>query len=273
MSHAPSTVERSAEPGRYIGRRVLRPGDQALLRGEATYVANLHPDGGLHAAIVRSPFPHALIESIDVAEARSSPGVKLVATGRECTARIRSCTRSSGPDINSPDRPLLAVDKATFAGEAVAVVVAESRYLAEDAAALVDVDYRPLEPVLDPLTAVADRSPLVHETVSRNCYARRQVEFGDVEAALAAADVIIERESSTPGSRAPQWNAGRFAAPHGKGMTVWLSAQNPHAVHTAIVRVLGIDESELNVIVPEVGGGFGLKGHVYPEDFSYRGSR
>ena len=268
MSHAPITVERRAEPGRYIGRRVLRPGDQALLRGEATYVADLHPDGGLHAAIVRSPFPHALIESIDVAEARSSPGVKLIATGRDVhRSHPLLHTILGAADINSPDRPLLAVDKATFAGEAVAVVVAESRYLAEDAAALVDVDYRPLEPVLDPLTAVTDRSPLVHETVSRNCYARRQVEFGDVEAALAAADVIIEREIIHPRiTGAPMECRGVLAAPHGKGMTVWLSAQNPHAVHTAIVRVLGIDESELNVIVPEVGGGFGLKGHVYPED-------
>ncbi len=107
----------------------------------------------------------------------------------------------------------------------------------------------------------------MHETVSRNCYARRQVEFGDVEAALAAADVIIEREIIHPRiTGAPMECRGVLAAPHGKGMTVWLSAQNPHAVHTAIVRVLGIDESELNVIVPEVGGGFGLKGHVYPED-------
>jgi aerobic carbon-monoxide dehydrogenase large subunit len=268
VSNAPATIERGAERGRYIGRSILRPGDQALLRGQATYVADFHPESALHAAIVRSPFPHAEIGSIDLSEARSAPGVKLVATGRDVhPGRPLLHTILGAADINSPDRPLLAIDKVTFAGEAVAAVVAESRYLAEDAAGMIDVDWVALEAVLDPMSATVDGTAVVHDSVPHNCYARRQAEFGDVQGALASADVIIEREIRHPRIiGAPMECRGVLAVPHGEGITVWLSAQNPHAVRDAILRVLGIDESELNVIVPEVGGGFGLKGHVYPED-------
>ncbi len=269
MSSAPATIERAgSERRRYVGRRVLRPGDQTLLRGEATYTGDIAPEGVLHAAIVRSPFPHAAIESIDVSAASAAPGVKLVATGADVHGTHPLLhTILDAPDISSPDRPLLAIDKATFAGEAVAAVVAESRYLAEDAAAMVDVAWQPLEPVLDPIGAGTAGAPLIHETVPGNRYARRQVEFGDVQAALANADVIIEREVRHPRIiGAPMECRGVVAVPHANAMTVWLSAQNPHSVHEAIVRVLGIDDAALNVIVPEVGGGFGLKGHVYPED-------
>jgi len=269
VSSARVTVERAGSVrGRYVGQRVLRPGDEPLLRGEATYVADLHPEGVLHAAIVRSPFAHALIKSVAVTEARNAPGVELVATGRDVhDSHPLLHTILNAPDISSPDRPLLAIDKARFAGEAVVAVVAASRYLAEDAAAMVEVNWEPLEPVLDPASAGTDGVPLVHETVPGNCYARRQVEFGDVQAAFAAADVIVEREIIHPRIMgAPMECRGVLAVPRENGITVWLSAQNPHAVHEAIVRVLGLDEAELNVIVPEVGGGFGLKGHVYPED-------
>jgi carbon-monoxide dehydrogenase large subunit len=269
VSGAPATIERDiADRHRYVGQRVLRPGDQTLLRGAAVYVADLHPDDVLHAALVRSPFPHALIESIDVNAARNAPGVKLVAIGRDVhDTHPLLHTILEAPDINSPDRPLLAIAKATFAGEAVAVVVAESRYLAEDAAAMVDVDWEPLDAVLDPMRGGADGAPLIHEAAPGNRYARRQVEFGDVHGALANADVIVEREITHPRIiGAPMECRGVVAVPRAGGITVWLSAQNPHSVHEAIVRVLGIDDSDLNVIVPEVGGGFGLKGHVYPED-------
>jgi carbon-monoxide dehydrogenase large subunit len=269
VTEAPVTIERpEVERTSYFGRSVLRPGDDPLLRGEAKYVSDLHPDGLLHAALVRSPFPHAAIESIDAREAMGMPGVILVATGHDIHDTVPLLHTVLGAvDISSPDRPLLAVHKARFAGEAVAAVVAESRYLAEDAAAMVDVHWRPLAPVLEPESSLAEGAPLVHDGVAGNRYARRQLEFGDVSGALAEADVVLEREIVHPRIMgAPMECRGVLAVPHAGGLTVWLSTQNPHSVHEAIVRVLGIAEDDLNVIVPEVGGAFGLKGHVYPED-------
>jgi carbon-monoxide dehydrogenase large subunit len=264
----PPTRPDQDQETRYVGRSVLRPGDDALLRGDAKYVGDLHPEGLLHVALVRSPHPHALIESIDYSAAEAQPGVVLVATGREIHSRHPLLhTVLDAPDINSPDRPLLAVEKAKFAGEAVAAVVAESRYAAEDAAARVEIRWRVLPPVTDPDEAVRTGAPLVHDDVPSNTYARRQVVAGDPEGRLAAADVVIEREIVHPRIiGAPMECRGVLAVPHGTAMTVWVSSQNPHSIHEAIVRVLGINPDELNVIIPEMGGGFGLKGHVYPED-------
>lgn len=266
---APSrTPPEREQQTRYLGHRVLRPGDATLLRGQAKYVGDLHPDGLLEVALVRSPYPHAVIESIDHSAARALPGVMHVATGRDIHSEHPLLhTIIGADDINSPDRPLLAVEKTRFVGEAVVAVVAESRYRAEDAAALIEIQWRPLPPVTGTEQALTDDAPLIHADVPGNLYARRRIEFGDVEAALAAADVVVERDIVHPRiTAAPMECRGVLAVPHGTAMTVWLSTQNPHSVHEAIVRVLGIDGEELNVIVPEVGGSFGLKGHVYPED-------
>jgi len=252
----------------YIGRPVLRPGDEDLLRGVAKYVGDLRPGSMLHAAILRSPFAHARIGSIDVTNAVSSPGVTLVVTGRELHEQCPFLhTEIGAADIFNPDRPLLAVDKARFAGEGVLAVVAESRYLAEDAIDRVEVDWDPLDPVLDAVSALADGAPQVHESVPGNCYSHRQVALGDVPGALTDAHLVIEREIRHPrvmGS--PMECRGVVAVPDGDRLSVWVSTQAPHAVHDAIVRVLGIPTDRLRVVCPEVGGGFGQKAHVYPED-------
>jgi len=252
----------------YIGRPVLRPGDEKLLRGAASYVGDIHPGHVLHAAILRSPFAHARIVSIDTHDAVSSPGVSLVVTGREVHEECPFLhTEISANDIHSPDRPLLAVDKTRFAGEGFLVAVADTRYRAEDALELVDVEWEPLVPVLDAATALAEDAPLVHESVPGNCYAHRTMAFGDVAGALAGSDLVIEREIRHPRVMgAPMECRGVLAVPEGDRLTVWVSTQSPHAVHDAIVRVLGIPSDQLRVISPEVGGGFGLKCHVYPED-------
>jgi carbon-monoxide dehydrogenase large subunit len=265
---APATEPEQERQQRYVGRKVLRPGDDPLLRGEAKYVGDLHPEGLLHAALLRSPHPHAEIESIDCSAAEALPGVALVATGRDVHGEHPLLhTILDAPDVNSPDRPLLAIEKAKFVGEAIAAVVAETRYLAEDAVGLVEIEWRALAAVTDPDAAVSASAPLIHDDVPENRYARRQVESGDVEAKLADADLVIEREIVHPRiTGSPMECRGVLAVPHGTAMTVWVSSQNPHSVHESIVRVLGIDPDELNVIIPELGGGFGLKGHVYPED-------
>lgn len=252
----------------YVGRAVLRPGDEQLLRGAASFVGDLRPGSMLHAAILRSPFAHARIGSIDVAGAASSPGVALVVTGREVHEHCPFLHTDIGaPDIFNPDRPLLAVDKATFAGEGVVAVVAASRYLAEDAVEHIEVDWDPLVPVLDAVSALADGAPQVHESVPGNCFSHRKVALGDVPGALGGAHLVIEREIRHPrvmGS--PMECRGVVAVPDGERLSVWVSTQAPHAVHDAIVRVLGIPTEQLRVVCPEVGGGFGQKAHVYPED-------
>lgn len=252
----------------YIGRAVLRPDDEKLLRGAASYVGDIHPEHVLHVAILRSPFAHARIVSIDAHTAASLPGVYLVVSGAEVHQECPLLhTEFGAADVHSPDRPLLAVDKARFAGEGVLAVVAENRYRAEDAVEQIDIEWEPLEAVLDERTAFADGTPLVHDSVPGNCYTHRQVAFGDVEGALARADVVIEREIRHPRVMGASMECrGVLAVPDGDRVTVWVSTQAPHAVHEAIVRVLGIEDDRLRVICPAVGGGFGQKAHVYPED-------
>ena len=257
------------KPGsRYVGAAVPRSGDARLLRGAASYVADMRPEGCLHAVLLRSPFPHAAIRGYDLTEALAAPGVKLIATGPDVHRDHPALhTEIGAADIHNPDRPLLALGKARFAGEAVVAVMAETQYLAEDAAGMVVVDWEPLDPVVDVSAAVEAGAPQVHDGVPGNVYSRRQAEFGDVVGAVRDADFVIEREIAHPRIiGAPMECRGVVAVPDRGRVTVWSSAQSPHMVHEAIARVLGLDAGDVNVIVPDVGGGFGLKGHVYPEE-------
>jgi aerobic carbon-monoxide dehydrogenase large subunit len=250
-----------------IGRSVRRPGDAALLRGRAHFVDDFKPPGCLHVALLRSPHPHAGIRHIDTAAAARAAGVHLVVTGKELQLDCRPIHTDLAPDIRSPDRDLLAVDKVRFVGEAFAAVVADSRYAAEDAAGLIEVEWDELAAVTSAAGALAEGAALVHESVPGNQYARRQAEFGDVDRALAESDLVIETDIVHPRVMgAPLECRGVLAIPDGPGLLVYLSTQNPHGAREAMVAFLGPPEHVIRVVVPDVGGGFGLKGHVYPED-------
>jgi carbon-monoxide dehydrogenase large subunit len=246
---------------------VRRPDDAALLRGRARFVDDFKPAGCLHVALVRSPHAHALIKRIETGAAAAAQGVHLVATGHDLRVGCRPIHTDLAADISCPDRDVLAVEKVRFVGEAFAAVVANSRYAAEDAAGLIEVEWEELSPVTSASGALAEGAALVHDSVPGNRYARRQNEFGDIERALSEADLLVETEIVHPRIMgAPMECRGVLAVPDGGRLTVYLSAQNPHGAQEAMVAFLGVPAESIRVVVPSVGGGFGLKGHVYPED-------
>ncbi|HKP18750.1 MAG TPA: xanthine dehydrogenase family protein molybdopterin-binding subunit [Gaiellaceae bacterium] len=248
-----------------VGRALPRREDARLLTGLGEFVDDLAPEGVLEAAFLRSPFAHARIASIDTARATAAPGVVAVYTAEDLALRAL-VTPCEVPGSYSPPRPMLAEGVVRFVGEAVAVVVAESRYLAEDAVELIELELDPLEPVPDVGRALADAAPPVHEGRS-NVYMETRLEAGEVDAAFARAATVVERTfTHRRVSAAPIEPRGALAQPVDGGARLWSSTQGPHKLRLAAAEVLGLDPARLQVVTPDVGGGFGQKAHVYPEE-------
>ncbi|HJS70079.1 MAG TPA: molybdopterin cofactor-binding domain-containing protein, partial [Gaiellaceae bacterium] len=253
---------------RWVGRPVPRREDVRFLRGEATFLDDIELPGLLEAAFVRSPYAHARLGAIDVEAARAVPGVATVLTGADLGERARPLPVGAvdGGVVEDAGHPVLARDRARYAGEAVALVVAESRAVAEDAAELVEVDYEPLEPVLDARTAGG--APLLHDGVSGNRLVGWERTHGDVEGAFAGADRVVSQSFHIPRLvAAPIEPRGAIAShePDGDVLTVWCSAQDPHRPLAQLGISLGREPDRLRVVVPDVGGAFGSKGVVAPE--------
>jgi carbon-monoxide dehydrogenase large subunit len=223
----------------------------------------------LHVAFVRSPHAHARIRAVDTAAARAAAGVAAVATGADADwAPHRIEARSALPGYAMTGQPILAWPEVRFAGEAVVAVVARDRYAAEDAAALVTVDWEPLPAALD-LVDPARAGALVHEAAPGNVLLARRFESGRVEAALAGAAVVVERVFRTNRqSAAPlEGRAGVADWSPGEGkLTLWLGTQVPHLVRHALAEMLALPQNRVRVVAPDVGGGFGVKAVLYPED-------
>jgi carbon-monoxide dehydrogenase large subunit len=252
-----------------IGTSLLRLEDGPLLRGRARFIDDLKPEGHLHVAMLRSPLASARVNSVDTAVARRAPGVVAVFTGADLQG---SCApmrvHLSTPGALAPDRPIIAADRVRFVGEIVAAVVAGSRYQAEDALELIYADLDPLPAVITFDEAMAGGAPLVHESVPKNQYFLGHRTIGDVEKAFAEADLVVDGEVVHPRvSAAPMEGRGVIATPDGSGgVVVWSSTQAPHLVAEAIAESLQIDEKKVRVVASDVGGGFGLKAHVYVEE-------
>jgi len=251
--------------GGWIGRPVPRREDVRFLRGEATYLDDIELPGLAEAAFVRSPFAHARVGAIDAAAAVALPGVHAVLTGADLEGKAATLPAGSIEDglVANAGHPVLARGKVRYAGEPVALVVAESRAVAEDAAELVDVEYEPLEPVLGPRTAGA--GALLHDHVAGNALVRWAKTTGDVEGAFAAADRVVAQSFQIPRLvAAPIEARGAIARhdPESDLLTVWCSAQDPHRPLAQLGLALGRDPDRLRIIVPEVGGAFGSKGAV-----------
>lgn len=250
-----------------IGQPLRRKEDPRLLRGQGRYLHDLVLAGMLHLAFVRSPHAHAAITRIDTARARSLPGVEGVFAGFDL--RVLPIEPAfDGDGYRSAGWPPLAHERVRFLGEPVVVVAARDRYVAEDAADLVEVEYEPLPVVASVDAARHPGATLVHDTVPGNVYYRRDHAQGDVEKAFAKAPVIVSgtfRHQRLAG--APMEGRGIAAEwdPRGR-LTVWASTQAPHALRTGLARCLDLPESAVRVVVPDVGGGFGPKMHLYPED-------
>jgi aerobic carbon-monoxide dehydrogenase large subunit len=223
----------------------------------------------LHVAFVRSPHAHARIRSVDPAAARAAAGVAAVVTGADADwAPHRIEARSALPGYAMTGQPILAWPEARFAGEAVVAVVARDRYAAEDAAALVRVDWEPLPAALD-LVDPARAGVVVHEAAPGNVLLARRFESGQVDAVLAEAAVVIERVFRTNRqSAAPlEGRAGVADWSPGEGkLTLWLGTQVPHLVRHGLAEMLALPQNRIRVVAPDVGGGFGVKAVLYPED-------
>ena len=187
---APPPVRTHKEPRKWVGKSIRRVEDPKFLRGRGGYIGDMTLPGMLHAAVLPSPYAHARITGIDTAEALAAPGVHAVITGAQA-AELTDPLPDFGPNPAAHTWRCLAVGKARYVGEGVAVVVADSRYLAEDARALIDVEYQPLPPVADMERALEEGAPLVHEDLGSNCAYERTFQFGEVERDFADADVVI----------------------------------------------------------------------------------
>jgi carbon-monoxide dehydrogenase large subunit/6-hydroxypseudooxynicotine dehydrogenase subunit gamma len=253
-----------------IGARVRRKEDPRLVRGRGRYVADIEPPGTLHAAVVRSPHAHARIRSIDAAAARARPGVHTVMLPDEVAGvpgiPVRVHPR---PELIPFLQQPLAQGKVRFVGDPVAVVVAETRYLAEDAAELVEVDYEPLPAVVDGRESVDRNAALLFEEQGTNVCAVFGEDVGDVDGAFAAAHVVVgdlfevQRHGALP--MEPRGLVASYDEASGR-LTVWGPTKVPHANRATLSELIGFPEERIRFIEPEVGGGFGARGEVYPED-------
>ena len=257
---------------RLIGARIPRNEDPRLLRGLGSFVDDIEPRGVLHAACLRSPHAHARITSIDVTRARALPGVHLVLTAADLGELNQpSPLLIPHPGLTHPrtQRPL-AVDEVRYTGEVVAFVVAEDRYVAEDAVGLIDVLYEAL-PVVGNLEAAGNpRGPLVHADVPGNRAARLVQRVGDPDAAFAqAAHVLRERLYIERSCGSPIEARGVVAEHDARTgqLRVWSSTQAPLPIKNGLARIFGLPEFKVEVVAPDTGGGFGTKIMLfYPEE-------
>ena len=258
----------------FVGTSVKRVEDPALVRGEGRFVDDLRMDGVLHAAFVRSPHAHARVRAIDCGEARTMPGVHAVFTFHDLPPALREHPVPllvPGGAIRHIALPYALVkEEVSLAGESVAVVLAEDRYLAEDATERVRVDYEPLPVAADVREALAPDAPRTHVDAEDNLAGTLRLEYGDVDAAFAGAAHVVRRElfQHRGGGHAMECRTllARYD-PTGESVTIWAGTQSPHQYRDAYAGVMGMGQHQVRVIAPDVGGGFGPKTVLYPEQF------
>jgi carbon-monoxide dehydrogenase large subunit len=257
------------KPETLVGKRVRRREDPRLITGTATYLDDVKMPGMYHACIVRSPHAAARIKSVNVKPALERPGVVAVFTGADvkdlpsvpCVAQL--------PGLRQPYHHILAQDRVYYVGHPVAVVVARDRYLAADGADAVEVDYEETPAVADPEKAIAPGAPAVHPQWPDNVAFTFHQEGGNLDQAFREADVIVkQRITSQRLIPMAMETRGVVASWHAaeKSLTVYSSTQAPHLLRSLLSNVFGVPEHRLRVIAPEVGGGFGSKIDMYPED-------
>jgi carbon-monoxide dehydrogenase large subunit len=263
MTHA-------SEPDTYVGRAMKRREDRRLLLGVGKFVDDLRPPGCLSLALVRSPHGHARIRGLDVEGARKAPGVVAVVTGDEVAKLgLTSVNRGPMPDMKIPPHPIIATGVVHTTGVPVAAVVAESAAAAWDAAELIGVDYEELPAVADPEAALDAAAPLLYPEVEGNRSFRRVLKAGDPDTAFARAahrvTLRVAQERIAAVALEPRTVVASFDA-IGEELTLWVSCQAPFRIRGEIARLLELHESQVRVIAPDVGGGFGVKTGPYREE-------
>ncbi|TMB45492.1 MAG: xanthine dehydrogenase family protein molybdopterin-binding subunit [Chloroflexi bacterium] len=257
-----------------IGAKIHRREDPRLVSGRGRYVDDMQPTNVLHAAFIRSPYGHAKISRIDLTEATKAPGVEAIYTARDFEKILQGAMPVTNSFVADKKQPIgwayIAKDETRYQGEIVAVVLARGRDEAADAASLVQVDYKPMTPVVDIDGAVAKGSPTAHSGIPDNIAWDTTVGGGDVKAAFAEADVVVKQRILQQ-RLFPIAMEGRALVveytPIENKLTMWSSTQVPHWVRLCLTLATGIPESNIRVIAPDVGGGFGSKIHIYPEEY------
>jgi aerobic carbon-monoxide dehydrogenase large subunit len=255
-----------------IGKRIRRIEDRDLIRGTARFVDDIHIEGLLHAVFVRSPHAHARILSIVKDAALAAPGVRAVLTADDIARHVTTDRLAVAlPDRTHKqqrDRPILAKTETVYVGESVAVVIADAPYLAEDAAALVEIDYEPLPAVTDCHAALAPDATYVHADASINLLAEFTSAYGDVDAAFATAAHVFKASIAQHRGCAHSIECrGAVAYTDSEDrLTLWSSTQTPLVGARLLAEILGREQASVRVAAPDVGGGFGPKLVFYPEE-------
>jgi carbon-monoxide dehydrogenase large subunit len=256
----------------YVGQRITGLRNKQLVAGKGTFVADIDLPGMTHMAVLRSPYAHALIRSVDASAALELPGVLAVATGEEIAARTDPIPEAWDPaevGAKSIRWYALAPERVRFVGEAVAAVVAEDRYTASKALDSIEVDYEELEPVVDPEEALKPGSTLVEPSWPDNVIVSRDFVTGDPDAAFAEADGVVsgvvQSNRITGSSIEPRGVVARYD-PYEDLYTVWDSTQDPHPLRVYLAQTLRVPETSVRVIQPHVGGAFGLKQPTFQEE-------
>ena len=269
----PSGLSALDRPNSYIGRSVPRPNLARLTQGRGQYVSDVVLPRMAHVAYLRSPHAHARIRSIGIEAARQAAGVVAVVTGAELakviTPWVGVLTHLKG--IKSAPQHAIAVERACWQGEAVCAVVARTRAEAEDACALIDVDYEALGAVTDPETALDPATPVIHPELADNLTFERSLVAGDPDNGFAEADAIAEATfvfgrhtgvTNEPRAIVADWNPGE------QRLTVYQGTQAPHMMQNLFAKHLGLEEHQVRVLTKDVGGSFGIKVHVYADEMA-----
>jgi carbon-monoxide dehydrogenase large subunit len=258
-------------PTKILGERIKRKEDPRLIRGGAHYVDDLKLDRMLYMTFVRSVYAHAKIKSINDAAARALHGVVDVLRGRDLEGKLGNVPCAAGMEgLKIPDHPCLALEEARYVGEPVVAIVARDRYIAEDAADKVEIEYDPLPAVVNPEKALEKDSPLVHGKFIDNVAFVEKLEGGDWKSVENDKSLKVIRQRFINQRLAPASMETRgVIASYSTGedaLTVWSSTQIPHLLKTQLAVMTGVDEARCRVITPEVGGAFGSKLNVYGEE-------
>ena len=264
-----------ATPSRLVGAEIKRKEDPRLITGASVYVGDITLPGLHHVAFVRSPYAHARIRRIDASAALKRPGVRAVFTGRDIQGRCAPLPIAGGGEGGEATAAAtrthlaLSLDRVRYVGEAVAAVIAESEPLARDAVEAVVVDWEPLPAVKDQFVAMEAGAPLLHDGALKNIEHENRITAGEPDAVFARARrVMKQRMVSQRLCGVPMEGRAVLAAPDPAtgGLTVWVTNQAPHGFRNELAGALGLAQNLVRVVAPEVGGGFGVKFGVYPED-------
>jgi aerobic carbon-monoxide dehydrogenase large subunit len=269
----PSGLTALDRPNSYIGRSVPRPNLARLTQGRGQYVSDVVLPRMVHVAFVRSPHAHARIVKVETTAARKAPGVVAVVTGAELakviTPWVGVLTHLKG--LKSAPQHAIAVERACWQGEAVCAVVANGRAQAEDACALVEVDYEVLPAATDAETALDAQTPVIHPELGDNLTFERSLNAGDPDRGFAESDAVVETTfrfgrhtgvTNEPRAIVADWNAGE------ERLTVYQGTQAPHMTQNLFAKHLGLEEHQVRVVTKDVGGSFGIKVHIYADEMA-----